>query len=534
MQIKVNEAQMQEYADYMDSIPAKLEAAGSAVQSVVSWMQNEEMLSEVSRGHYLTKLERVQQNLSDAATDAGRFGPAIRQIVTNYQQNERELTDELDSMVEEALARPTLSTAAVERAQNELAHNDLVTDDVDSSYRNTLIQTAKGTTKPEDLLSSGYMEQQGIISNLGVDTWALMHGDVRNAVDDPLTVQDCLMNNVLTSLLEESNGSVTLLAEESKDGKEHIYDMGTSTMAAVVDSSKNTILEKLLASGVPQENVADIISTFSQEKADVGVLEKMLGTTYKMSEADIGNVVEKLQKIEKAETIISKLSDAQTVADGAINIYNRLEMLSQIDKTKLADTAKIYMASSDANMQTVGKQLEILATGSTAAQMGVIAGTGALNTALSMAQDKIADAVKGQLSANPYALAAGCTMNVCDALGNLGDVASLRNKIEYSNMAAHQTYQVLQDCVAACEADPSAANMEQLKTAYETYHKAAAQSESAVADLYANSTKSFMGWLFTGNEVKGYPKLGKELAQAHLRGNANFEKMYVTYEKYGV
>lgn len=125
-------------------------------------------------------------------------------------------------------------------------------------------------------------------------------------------------------------------------------------------------------------------------------------------------------------------------------------------------------------------------------------------------------------------------MNVCDALGNLGDVASLRNKIEYSNMAAHQTYQVLQDCVAACEADPSAANMEQLKTAYETYHKAAAQSESAVADLYANSTKSFMGWLFTGNEVKGYPKLGKELAQAHLRGNANFEKMYVTYEKYGV
>ena len=54
MQIKVNEAQMQEYADYMDSIPAKLEAAGSAVQSVVSWMQNEEMLSEVSRGNYLT------------------------------------------------------------------------------------------------------------------------------------------------------------------------------------------------------------------------------------------------------------------------------------------------------------------------------------------------------------------------------------------------------------------------------------------------------------------------------------------------
>ena len=88
MQIKVNEAQMQEYADYMDSIPAKLEAAGSAVQSVVSWMQNEEMLSEVSRGHYLTKLERVQRHLSDAATDAGKFGPAIRQIVTYYEQNE--------------------------------------------------------------------------------------------------------------------------------------------------------------------------------------------------------------------------------------------------------------------------------------------------------------------------------------------------------------------------------------------------------------------------------------------------------------
>ena len=302
MQIKVNEAQMQEYADYMDSIPAKLEAAGSAVQSVVSWMQNEEMLGEVSRGNYLTKLERVRRNLDDAAMDARRFGPAIRRIAKNYMRNEQELMDNLDQRVEEILARPMFAMAGL-AANNTPSHSDVLTEDDDETntvYRDGFIFQAKILKSPESLMSTRYLKS--VKSHYGIETllteWAKLHGDIKNATKAPVMVQKYMLNSALSSMLEESGKEVDL----------YVGLNGFSGSFGALKQSGN--------------------ATLSSVSAGVNAAER--------------------------------------IVDAEVDLHNAALIVDTIDSQKMAQRAKLYMESSDPDMRKVGEQLNVFATGTEA------------------------------------------------------------------------------------------------------------------------------------------------------------------------
>lgn len=530
MQIKVNDAQMQEYGAYMDSVSGKLEAASASVQSVVSWMQNDEMLGENSRNRYLGKLKRAQRNLGHAADDARRFGPAIRQISENYQRNEQELMDELEQRMEEILARPLLPSSVVERAQNELAHSDLVSDDVDPSYRNTLIQMAENATKPEDLLSSGYLEEQGLIDNVGVDMWAFLNGDMRNVLKDPAMIQEYLLDNTLNALLDGKDDSLMLFDESSTSA----IDKSAAKVKLYADYTQKSVMSSLLSAGIPEKEAGNIIKVFSQEGANTSVLNNMLKNSYKMSDDSIKGIMGNLNTIKLLQTGLSVASVGGDLVKGTLRTYNQALLVNEIGSDKLQQTADVFLASSDSNMRAVGEKLQVLSTGTTEEKFRLLGETSAFDTVLDIAQDQIAKKAKSQLASNPYGLAAEVSVDVLNSLLKVGDTPGLRNKIQFSNAAAHESYRLLQECVAECKANPTAENMSKLNSTYRTYEMMASESEKAVSDLYSSSTKSFVGQFIASKEAKSYVEMGKEFAESHQRRIGYFDGAYKVYEKYGV
>ncbi len=530
MQIKVNEAQMQEYADYMDSIPAKLEAAGSAVQSVVSWMQNEEMLSEVSRGHYLTKLERVQRHLSDAATDAGKFGPAIRQIVTNYEQNEKELTDELDSMVEEALSTPILPSAPTISAENTPEHSDLA----NSAYADALIQLAKNVRRPDMLLSGCYAEQMKNQNWLQIGTVgfsSLINGDVRTVINDPFLIQNYMLDSTLEALLEESgekikiyNGFTSTLGDPGKGGFEAIK----STQTAV----KTGIMLQLKDAGMESSAIDKFMSTYTKNNADMDEMIKSLDLEkYPNLSGVLGEIKDGMGFLKTVSEGAKVLSDVDKLTKPAYEVLNQYQILQAIDKNRLKETADIYISSGDENMKMVGGQLLALATGDTAEQMKVLATTSVLDNVLNATQESVKKEIDSALMKNPLGASLILAREATNASMNMKDIPKLRNQVILSNENANKAYNVLQERVRAYESNPTAENMNEVRAAYKTYNTMAAESERAVSAVYKKGSQSLFGALTMNKERKGYVEDGYNYSNLHKQNNERFDGLFEKYEK---
>lgn len=357
MHIKVNDAQMQEYGAYMDSISGKLEAASTTVQSVISWMQNDEMLGENSRNRYFGKLKRAQRNLSHAADNARRFGPAIRQISENYQRNEQELMDELEQRVEAILSNPMYTTAGL-AANNTPSHSDVLSEEDDEAstiYREGFIFQAKILKSPESLMSTKYLES--VKSHFGMEellnVWAKLHGDVKNAAKDPAMIRKYMLDNALSSMLEESGEKVDLYKGLSG------FSGSFGALKKGVSSAVNAV-ERVVDAEVDLKNASLIVNTVDSQK-----MAQRAKIYMQSSDPDMRKVGEQLNifatgtEAEKEKLIrdIYSVNTATEAAQGAAQTYSEVALGLNVETAipMTAVKATDYLLGTDKTVEQINK-----------------------------------------------------------------------------------------------------------------------------------------------------------------------------------
>lgn len=227
------------------------------------------------------------------------------------------------------------------------------------------------------------------------------------------------------------------------------------------------------------------------------------------------------------------ISEVVECVEEVTDVFNKLQIVQSLDQGEVLELARIYQQSDDETMNKVGQQLEKLANASTQERIAMIVGGEISGLVLDGVQGAISGAIDSAAEKTPF-VAVTITRDLVDDFTGVGELPQLQNEVGFSTQAAQATYDVLQQDIAAYEANPTRENYDRAMRTYEQYHLEVANAEQAVADWIRHKDESTMGQLLDYES--------REVAIQQAEDNVSFHRTQAEairtsregFDKYGV
>lgn len=524
MMIEFDRNQMDADANATDSLGPRLEALSQRIAGIVSWFESQPNDSVVLSG-LVDSLRLSGRRLDRRADNLQTYAAYLRRAGEDFVRMHQSILGEVPptDVISPAGhssgggAGGSQASPLTQEQQEELFR------DINRQLIEVLLSNCP---TPDMLLSILKMRDTGGFTKFINGVWASINFDFRNAIQDPVKKRQYLFKNALNALGEKS---VELFKDPT--GAWNIFDDKNGFNKAMTFDS---LMEMVSADGITVDR--QVFSELFEKYAKGEITPQMLNRDLRFSGVpvdSVNSVMDKFDKFKVLDTVsemMGAVGDGYCAFNNAADVYNQLQIVNSLDPAQLLETARVYQQSGDAEMISVGNQLERLASADMGERITMIASGQLLDMGLDTLADMGGSAVKDVVgSANPYLATVSLTTTALDALTGVNDVPKQTNELLFAGDAAETTYAVFQKDYAAYQANPSEGNLQSAMSSYKAYCRTAIDAQNACAKIYDSAMKTAAGSLFVSEEARGYSQQCKDSVTAFDKKLTAIDQYYDGY-----
>lgn len=354
------------------------------------------------------------------------------------------------------------------------------TDKIRSIAENTMLSLMEGVHGPEILF--GNVSADGVTWYQHVVNAAVAFaGGNLSDMNTPVKKRAFLINDAM----EIAGGSKQVTFIDTKKMSKALEHLNSGaeltddyTFEIIAEMSRSDALEQMTSA-----DVVEIYKEFAKGAAGTADALKNAGVAEE-AVSGVMQAFDTLKKLGDIADVISTLSGALDACSQVVDVFNQIQFLDTLDKQSLAQTARVYMASSDSAVRDAGSILQQLSTAGRNENIALIATGKIKDCGLSYVIDGAVSMGSTAYLNGPVMATATVTTAIMDLLTGVGDVPRLVNEVTYAADAADESYAQFQKELAAYKASPSTATFGLAAWDYIIYCEAAAQSQDAFISLY--------------------------------------------------
>lgn len=277
----------------------------------------------------------------------------------------------------------------------------------------------------------------------------------------------------------------------------------------------------------------DVIGLYREGTMSDGMVSTYL-TNANLSSSYISKVMDGMKRLQKFDLAAQYVKTAGSVVsnfkDDLAAAINQAELLAALDKSDLAETARVFMASSDYDVQLVGRKLNQIAKANTYDQCLALVFAGDLmQVGIDLMVDKLID-----MAAGKWASSISLGSAIVNSLTGVGDNYRLVNELTYSSDAARASYAVFQSDLALYRSSGSGRAFTNAYWSYCTYAETAARSLDDFVKIYDHVSATALGKGFLNDEMEDYAIFARNQAASLRRfaasARAMYENLWVTFD----
>lgn len=403
-----------------------------------------------------------------------------------------------------------------------------------ASAEATLLAKMESMLKPDQLFSIMVDESTSSYERLYQAMVAVVFGNASSVVM-PEVKSEYLFKQAVSAAA--TNQSVSVYNKEYFGDAMNLINGGNSAgsdvyLQALCQHLGNTDLAQQLN----ELNFDDVIGLFREGKMSSGMVETYLAKNHFAAPAiaKVTGGMQHLQKFDKAAKYIKTAGLAVNhFKDDIAAALNQAELLSALDKSALAETARVFLSSSDSQLQYVGSQLNKMAkaTDYDACLALVFAGDLA-HVGIDLMADQLIDMAGGSWASS---LSLGSA--IVGSLTGVGDNYRLINELNYSSDAARASYAVFQNDLASYRAGHSGRAFTNAYWSYCTYAETAARSLDDFVKIYDHVNSYALGKTFLDEEMHRIAEYARYQAASMRKfaasARALYENLWVTFDPDG-